>query len=141
MYKPSRYFMKQLKQLDPKLDCYYNKNAERFIITYQRATGEPVPILQVKTEDYKFRFPDKRDIDKLCEGDCLRVSMKERLDRASRYMTEYREKKRAEAKENIRLMTVDDRKILRRAVGRLHNPKFDSSMFRKIIHKPKGKVF
>ena len=141
MYKPSVSFMKKLKVLDPKLDCYFNSNAERFVITYQRATGEPVPIIQVRTEDDNFRFPDQRDIDKLCEGDCLRVSMKDRLNRASKYMQEYREKARANAKENLRLMTIDDSKILRKGLGRLISPKSNSSIFRRILPKAKGKVF
>lgn len=141
MYSPSRYFMKQLKDLDPKLGCFYNKNIHKFIITFQRVTGEPVPIMQVKTEDDGFRFPDNRDIIKLHESDTQRVPMHERLNIVSKYMYDYREKKRAESKENLRLMTIDDKKQLRKAVGRLHSPKFDSSIFRKIKNKPKGKVF
>lgn len=141
MYSPSRYFMKQLKDLDPKLGCFYNQNIEKFIITFQRATGEPVPIMQVKAEDEGFRFPDNRDILMLKEADCTRVSMHDRLNIASKYMEDYRNKKRAESKENLRLMTIDDRKQLRKAVGRLHSPKYDSSVFRKPKFKSKGKVF
>jgi len=141
MYKPDRHFMKQLKDLDPKLGCEFNHNTQRFNITYKRATGLPVPIVQVKTEDEKFRRPDQREIKLLCESDTHRVSMNERLNKASKYMSDYREQKEREARENLRLMTIDDKRQLRRAFGRLHGPKYDGSIFNKATPKPKGKVF
>lgn len=141
MYHPDRYFMKKLKKLDPNLGCEYNRNAKRFNITYKRATGLPVPIIQVKREDGGFRHPDQREINKLHESDTQRISLDDQLKRSSKYMQEYREKKAAEARENLRLMTIDDRKQLRRAVGKLHGPKYDASIFNKVTPKPKGKVF
>ena len=141
MHKPDRYFMKRLKQLDPKLGCEFNRNTERFNITYKRATGLPVPIIQVKTESGDFRQPDQRELDTLGESDLNRVSMKDRLNKASKYMFDYREKKQKEARENIKLMTQDDKRQLRRAFGRLHSPKYDSSVFKKPVYKPKGQVF
>lgn len=141
MYNPDHAFMKQLKRLDPKLGCEYNRDTERFNITYKRAIGEAVPIMQVKTDGGGFRQPDQRDINKLNESDTHRVSMKERLDKSSKYMYDYREKKRQEAKENIRLMTIDDKRQLRRAFGRDLSPKHNSSTFRKILPKSKGQVF
>jgi len=141
MYKPNVFFMKQLKDLDKNLGCIFNSTIERFIVTYKRSVGIPVPIMRIESDDGSFRQPDQRDINKLVESDTQRVSMDERLKISSKYMYDYREKKQMEAKENIRLMTIDDRKQLRRAVGRLYGPKVDASIFRKIIHKPRGKVF
>ena len=141
MYHPDRYFMKKLKGLDPKLGCEYNQNTHRFNITYKRVTGLPVPILQVKTEDGSFRFPDQREINKLHESDTQRVSMDEQLKRASKYMSDYREKAERDARENIRLMTKDDKLQLRKAIGRAAEPKADHSIFNKPTYKPKGEVF
>jgi len=141
MYKPSIFFMKQLKELDPKLGCEFNNNIGKFLITYKRVTGLPVPIIRVEREDGEFRYPDQREINALHESDTQRVSMKDRLDKASKYVIDYRINKQDEARENIRLMTRDDRLQLRRAIGRAAEPKADHSIFRRIIPKPKGMVF
>lgn len=141
MYLPNRYFMKQLKALDSKLGCEFNRDTQRFNITYKRATGLPVPIMQVNSESGGFRQPDQREINKLHESDTQRVPMKDQLQRASKYMQDYREKKKREARENIRLMTKDDKLQLRKAIGRAAEPKADHSIFNKPTYKPKGKVF
>ena len=141
MYKPDQFFMKKLKGLDPKLGCEYNKDFHRFNITYKRATGIPVPIMQVKTESGEFRHPDQREINVLHESDTQRVSMKDRLNKASKYMQDYRDKKKMEARENLRLITKDDKLQLRSGLGRAAGPKVDQSIFQKPVHKPKGKVF
>lgn len=141
MYEPDKFFMKQLKDLDKNLGCTFNHNAGKFVITYKRATGQPVPLMQVVSESGGFRQPDRREIEKLKESDTHRVSMKERLNIASRYMQEYRENKEREARENIRYMTLDDKLQLRSAIGRCEGPKCDSSIFPKITPKSKGKIF
>jgi len=141
MYKADRFFMKQLKDLDPRLGCHYNSDIHRFVIAYERlSTDEPVPIIVV-SKDEGFRYPDRREINILHESDQQRVSMKEQLERSAKYMEDYRNRARIASRENLRLMTIDDRRQLRRAVGKLHGPKVDASMFRKIIHKPRGQVF
>lgn len=141
MYVPDHVFMKRLKSLDPKLGCKYNRDTQRFNITYKRATGQPVPIMQVNSDTGGFRQPDQREINKLHESDTQRVPMNEQLQKASKYMQDYRAKKEKEARENIRLMTKDDKLQLRKAIGRAAEPKADHSIFNKPTYKPKGKVF
>jgi len=141
MLKPNAFFMKKLKTLDKNLDCFFNTRINRFIVTYKRVIGTAVPIMEVATDDGECRMPDQRDIDRLIESDTRRRNPEEHLKAVSKYMYDYREKKRAEATENIRLMTIDDRKQLRRAVGRLEGPKVNASTFRRIVHKPRGQVF
>lgn len=139
-YKPSRHFMQRLKVLDPKLDCEFNRNSERFVITFKRVTGPPVILFPCLTEDGGFRFPDQRDFDVLGESDCERVSMRERLNESSKYMQDYRDKKTADAKDNIRHMTLDNKRQLKKAMGALIGGKNNSS-FRRVEHKPRGQVF
>jgi len=141
MYKPDRFFMKQLKQLDERLDCYYNNSIGKFLITYKRSTGQPVPIIRVETEDGGFRYPDRREINTLHESDNQRVSMRDRLDKNTKYMLEYRDKKDKEARDNLRFMTLDDKLQLRSSLGRLAGPKVDQSIFRKVTPKARGRVF
>lgn len=141
MYKPDRYFMRRLQELDKNLGCEYNQNTERFNVTFKRATGQPVPIIQVNSEDGGFRQPDQRELSILGESDLARVDMKDRLNKASKYMFDYREKKEREARDNIRNLTKDGKHQLKRAVGRIVSGKCNTSTFRKIEDKPKGKVF
>jgi hypothetical protein len=140
MYSPDRLFLQDLKQLDPKLGCYYETNHRHFVITYERAYGGKVPIMLVEDENQGFRQPDQRDIEKLKEFDTHRVSMKERLQHTALYMERVRENKRREARENIRDMTKDDKHQLASKFAKLTGGKHNS-VFRRINLKPRGEVF
>lgn len=141
MYKPERHFMRRLQELDKNLGCEFNRNTQRFNVTFKRATGQPVPIIQVNSENGGFRQPDQRELNILGESDLQRIGMKDRLNKASKYMFDYREKKAKEAKLNLKDMTKDGKHQLKRAVGRIVSGKCNTSTFRKIEDKPKGKVF
>ncbi len=140
MYKPNRHFMTQLQTLDPRLGCEFNRDTQVFNVTYKRATGLPVPIVPVKTRDGKFRQPDQRELKVLYDGDMNRIDRREHLNKASKYCQEYREKAAKESSDMIREMTVDDKRQLGNAFGKIAGGKHNST-FRRIEQKPKGKVF
>lgn len=139
MYNPDRLFMEDLKALDPRLGCYYERNHHHFVITYKRPIGDDVPIMVVEDEAGGFRQPDQRDILKLQEFDTHRVSMKERLEHSALYMERVREKKRKEVREEIRNRTKDDRRQLAPKIARLDGGKHNST-FRRINLKRRGKT-
>lgn len=139
MYNPDRVFMADLKRLDPRLGCYYETNHSHFVITYNRAHGGKVPIMVVENDRGGFRFPDKRDLEKLMEFDTHRVSMKQRLNHSADYMEKVRTKKRKDAKQAIRDHTKDDKLQLAPKFARLAGGKHNS-IFRRINLKPKGKT-
>jgi hypothetical protein len=142
MYSPDRGFLKKLKALDPNLGCRYEPGHGHFVITYRRATGEPVPIWLVQTVDGGFRQPDDREIRKLREGDLQRMSMKERLQKVAFHLERERQLRRRRASELIRDMTKDGKFQLSRAIGKIdHNPGGKRMPFRRIDPKPKGKAF
>jgi hypothetical protein len=139
MYSPDRVFLNDLKHLDPRLGCYYETNHQHFVITYDRAVGGSVPIMVVEDGKGGFRYPDKRELDKLMEFDTHRVSMAQRLKHSAAYMEEVREKKRKDAREAIRDHTKDDRRQLAPKFARLTGGKFNST-FRRINLKRRGKT-
>ncbi len=139
MYRPDRVFMKNLKTLDPKLGCYFERNHNHFVVTYKRATGEPVPIIMVEGENGSFRQPDKREIDKLHQYDIHRESMKDKLQKSAEYMANAQEKQRKDTADNIRDMTKDGKNQLARGMARLAGGKHNAT-FRRIDPKPKGET-
>lgn len=141
MHNPDRVFMKRLKKLDKRLGCYYEMNHGHFVITYKRATGDPVPLFIVKTDKGGFRHPDQRDLDKLMECDIRRESPREKMLRVSKYMDDYRAKKRKQARDLFRELTRDDRRQLMPAFARLGNEGKFNSTFRRIVPKPRGIVY
>lgn len=138
--RPDRVFLERLKALDPKLDCVFNRNSERFVITYRRALGDPVPVIQVISKDGGFRFPDNRDLKALNEADTHRISVKERFQRTAQYMEDYRKRKKKEAKEQIRDMTKDGKIQLSQRLSRLAGFSKGNSAFRRILPRKRGKT-
>ncbi len=140
MYRPDSHFMDKLHTLDPKLGCEFNKNTEKFNITYQRATGNPVPIIQVSSDRGGYRQPDRRELHVLGEGDMCKTDRTTFLNKASKYCSDYREKEARTNSDNIRNMTKDNKNQLSSSFGKLLGGKHNST-FRRIEEKPKGKVF
>jgi len=142
-YTPDHGFVRKLKEIDTKLGCFFNQDAALVIVTYTRATGEPVPIYTVKNADGKFRVPDQRDIDKILQGDLNKSSVKDRLGKTARYMNEYREKQRKKARAAFDDNTRDNKHQLIRAFAKINNPGGKGNRpFRQLPKpKPKGKVF
>lgn len=136
-YTPDRVFVSRLKQLDNKLGIRFEQSHGHFVITYARATGEPVPIYLVQASDGGFRQPDQRDMNALHEGDTQRVDMDTRLKKTAQYMADVRLKQRILARQNIRDMTRDDKLQLSQKFARLTGGKHNST-FRRITPKSKG---
>lgn len=139
MYSPDRTFVKDLKRLDPKLGCYYERNHGHFVVTYDRAVGGPVPVMMVKNDTGGFRQPDKRDIDRLKEGDNHRVDPATRVKIAAAYMERERDLQRKKRRDEIRNMTKDDKLQLAPRMAKLAGGK-QNSVFRRVEVKPKGKT-
>lgn len=135
MYTPDRSFMKDLKNLDKNLGCKFN--GRFFVVTYQRPYGEPVNLYAIKGPDNSFRHPGQKDIEIIAASNIERESPKEKFQRISQHMEEVRIKKRHEAKENIRLMTKDDRRQLSKAFTQTTNLGKGNSAFRRITPKAK----
>ena len=140
MQLPDRHFMKKLKNLDPKLGCEFNRNTEKFNITFDRVGRPAVVLFPVKSESGGFRQPDQRELTVLGESDLERVGMRDRLNKTSKYMADYRDKQAVDAKNNIRDMTKDGKIQLMNAIGRAGGGKHNST-FRRVKPKTKGKVF
>lgn len=137
MYTPDRSFMKELKTLDKNLGCKFN--GRFFVVTYQRSYGEPVNLYAIKGPDNSFRPPGQKDIEIIAASNIERESPKEKSQRISKHMEDVREKKRKEARENIRNMTKDDRRQLSKAFMQLTNLGKGNSAFRRVNVKPKRK--
>jgi hypothetical protein len=139
MYQPDRVFVQDLKRLDPKLGCYYERNHNHFVVTYERAIGGSVPVMMVKDDAGGFRQPDRRDIDRLKEGDNQRVDPATRVKIAAAYMEKERELQRKKRRDEIRNMTKDNKLQLAPRMAKLAGGKHNS-VFRRVEPKPKGKT-
>ena len=119
-YQPDRSFLNELKRTDKRLGCRFN--GEFFVLTYERPQGDAVPIMSVRGETGGFRQPDQRDIIKLKASDLAREDYREkflRMGKMSEYLTD-QEQRRRRSKENLRDMTKDGKRQLRRAYERVH---------------------
>lgn len=141
IYAPDRAFMRQLKQLDRRLDCIYRLDVERFVITWEMPAGPPSELFVVRAENGGFRHPDGRELDMLCEGDLHRTDLKERLNRTEKYMREYREKQEAFESDEIKNHTKDDKIQLSQAYREVFNMGVKKSAHRRIVPKIKGKTY
>lgn len=141
MIKPERGFLKNLKNLDRRLDCIFRPEHEHFIITYNRGYGEPVNLHCVKADDGGFRQPDMRDLKVIYDGDMTNKKADVVLAERAYELMSIRDKDREKAKSNIRNMTLDDRIQLMNAFGKAHGLGKNKAAYRPISYKPKGQVF
>lgn len=132
MITPERGFMKNLKQLDKRLDCVFRPEHEHFVITYKRNYGEPVNLHLVKADDGGFRQPDMRDIAFISDGDMNNRRVQDRLQEVSRYLEETRAKDKANRQDNIRHQTKLDKIQLMDAFNRAYGAGKKSPAFRKV---------
>ena len=138
MYQPNRMFMDRLKTLDKRLGCKFVKSHSHFVVDYQRAFGQPVPIFMVKGDKGEFRQPDKRDLDFLLSGDLTKEDMKTKIQKSALYMERVREKKQKDAADNIRNATKDGKIQLSNAIAKIAGGGKGNSTFRRILPKSKG---
>ena len=115
-------FMKDLKLVDKKLDCFFHPGTERFIVTYERATGEPVPIANVAGMiNGHFRQPYGTDLEFIRSGDLSNSDVNERMQRVSHHMEYERDMQRKRSKAEIRDRTKDDKVFLKNAFDKARN--------------------
>lgn len=132
MITPDRGFMKNLKNLDKRLDCVFRKEHGHFVITYDRGYGEPVNLCMVKTDDGGFRQPDMREIQFLSAGDMNNKRIQDKLAETAKYMYEIREHDERKRREFIRERTKDDRIQLMSAYNMMHGAGKKTPAFRRI---------
>lgn len=141
MLNPPRSFVKDLKNICKHLDCEFEPRYERFIVTYKRAIGEPVPVFVVETDDKQFRYPDQRDIKKVVECDLERETVDEKMQRISKQVWDAQREQQKKASQEWRERTLDDKLQLASRFAKLAGFGKGNSTFRRIDVKPKGKVF
>jgi len=130
--------MKDIKTLDKRLGCKFVESHGHFVVDYQRAHGQPVPIFMVKGDKDEFRQPDKRDLDFLKSGDLEREDRKAKFQKSALYMERTRDKKIKDARDNIRNATKDGKIQLANAMSKLVGGGKGNSAFRRIKPKSKG---
>lgn len=130
MPTPDRVFMKRLKLLDRRLGVKWN--GANFVITYDRGYGDPVNLILVQDEKGNFRQPDERELAALHGSDMERQPPRERVAMLAKMQTDYLERKRLQAKSNIRDMTKDGKIQLKRAFDQYTGAGKNNSAFRRV---------
>ena len=145
MYSTPKSFLKDIKHIDRNLDCQYSPRCERFIVTYKRAYGDEVPVFIVGDPDPNnpdgFRFPDRRDIEKIHECDFHRETAEEKWQRLSKLVWDQQQKQLEKQQDMIRQRTLEDRVQLVHAFQRFLGAGKGNSAFRRIKIKQKGVKF
>lgn len=138
--QPDSSFMKKLKALDKRLGCRFNRDSQRFVITFSRGYGRPLALFMVKDGEGAgtFRQPDDRDIEFLQKHDMEKTTLRERLNEVSKYMEDTRRKRKEEVSNEIRDRTKDDKIQLMSAMTRPTNPKAGRGYFPPVTLKQKG---
>ena len=115
-------FKKDLKLMDRKLDCFFHPETEKFIVTYERATGEPVPVATLAgMENGSFRQPYGTDLEFIKSGDMSNTTIREKMSKVANHMEFERSEQRRKSHEEIRDRTKDDRLQLQRAFQKTTN--------------------
>lgn len=139
---PDPGFMKKLKTFDPNLDCEFNREVERFIITQpsRLRSGRLVAAIVENPGQEFYRQPDDRDLKNLAKFDFERKGHKQKIREGEERMLNHRKEQNQKAEEALREQTIDNKHWLQRklayaagAVGDRVNP-----AFRRVIPKSKG---
>lgn len=141
MIKPERGFLRNLKNLDRRLDCVFRPEHEHFVITYQRPYGEPVNLHCVKASDGGFRQPDNRDLKVIYDGDMSNKNARLELERRAYELQRSNDKYDQKTRELIRERTKDDKIQLMDVFQRRTGIGKKKAAFRPIPYKPKGIVY
>ncbi len=136
--KPDRFFIKQLKELDPRLGIRFREDLDRFVVTWEKIYGPPDEIMVV-SKPY-FRQPDRRELMFLCSGDLHRTDMRERLQKTAHYFEKHRSDEEAMQRDEIRNMTKDDKIQLSNAFRKTFNTGSKAPEHRRIVPKHRGKT-
>jgi len=135
-YAPDAFFMKQIKELDPRLGCRYREDLSRFVITWEKIWGPPDEVMVVSKPG--FRQPDRRELLQLCGGDLHRQDLRERLNETAAYFKDYRKRQDAFVADELRAQTKEDKTQLKNTYREVFNTGGKASAHRRILPKPKG---
>lgn len=130
----SKSFLKDLRLMDKRLSVAWN--GKNHVIRYQRPQGDAVNVYRINNEDGSYRAPNNHDLEILKGGDLCQEDMKTRLQKLALYSEKIQEKARADAADNIRHLTLDNRRQLTNAAIQLTNQGKANSTFRRITAKP-----
>jgi len=134
-----RLFLKKLHEVDPKLGCFFNSKIEKFVVTYERTIGGPVPIATVAgMENCVFRQPNDVDLNFVRSGDMTNTRVQDRLTAVAKHMEQVREADKRRASEEFRDLTKDNKIQLMNAFSRRAGTGKGNSAFRRI--EPKSRV-
>jgi len=120
MYTPDRTFVRKLKEQDRNLGCHFN--GRHFVITYQRAYGDPVAIWVVMGDNQGFRQPDQRDLDEVMKSDINNESPIEKHQRVASYMAQFRERQKIVTRENMHNRGKDGKRQIKQAYDKIVGP-------------------
>ena len=140
MYKVDRTFRQKLKAIDRRLACTYNPDHEHFVITYQRAWGDPVPIMSIEGPGGCFRQPNEKDLEFICAGDMENMTLNERMNMTAFHFERTREQTRKQSRDLVRQLTRENRRQLMPAFARLTNAGKFNSAFRRINLRQRGQT-
>lgn len=137
--KPDPSIVKRLKARDKRLGVEFG--GKYLYVTYQRATGQPVPIHCVKGNDGGFRQINQKDVEFIFAFDQANESAKERIQKVAQEAEKIRERQRRNAKSEIRDMTKDGKRQLEKAFVQATNLGKGNAAFRRVDLKRKGKTW
>jgi len=129
----NRSFLKDLKLMDKRLNCFFHPETEKFIVTYERAMGAPVPIATLAgVENKLFRQPYSRDLEFIKSGDLSNTTIDEKMKKVSAHMEFEREKQRERSHNEFRDRIKDDKRQLQSAYEKVRDGGKHNSAFRRI---------
>lgn len=147
MEKPNSSFMKDLKLLDSRLDCYLNHELCKkrddiydpvFVITMPRPVGGPVIVHMVHNNGH-FRQPDNRDLEILHGGDSWAFGGPSKyVEFRAKLMEKAREDQERRTRETLRDLTKDYKYQLMNTFSKAAGSGKGQRHVQRIIPKPKG---
>jgi hypothetical protein len=134
-------FMRKLKEYDNTLNCYFDRDYCRFVITQVGNLSGEVPVCIVGTDGAGvFRQPDEREIHMLAMSDLHKSGqeIKDRVRGGEEEMMRIREKQDRDVKDDLMHAAREDRRYAMEQFARAGNMRKANASVRRIEHKPKG---
>lgn len=140
---PDPGFIRKLRKFDPNLRLEFDRQQGKFVITQPtRLNSGRVPLLIIgKYRDGSYRQPDERDLDFLLRADLHRKGqeVKDRIQEGEDYMISHQEKQFVDAREEIRLRAIDDKRWLMSQYNKAFNNSKANATFRRITPRSLAK--
>lgn len=131
-------FVRKLKAMDPGLDCEFSREHERFVITQTGKISGKVPVIVVRGDDGGgYRYPSDMDI-KVLQGADLHKrgqEVKNRIVDGETYMAEAKAKSDADAADEIKGRTREDKIQLSNEYNKAFNMGKGNSSHRRVEAK------